>query len=1273
MGALRWVRPTEALVIGLSGWLLFSCTSDTSTERTATTSSALNSSPSIGSFALYAERSVKLASFDMVTGGDVGVAAGTLLSFGDQLVVGDHAQITETNNLLAPSVTLGSKSQVGDVETNTLHNDGAISFGTVTPYPALSMPPLPIAGNPAPSTSNITVGAHEVTTLLPGAYGALAVGDYASVLLSAGTYSFASVSIGDHVQTTSDPAGVTLLVSGTLSTGGWDQIAPANGATADKLVVLVGGIDAAGGASPAAAIGVHAQATALIAAPHGTLAIADHAQLAGAFAAFDLALADHAQVTYQSGFSPTSLPAQQGTQQLHGYVKPPAAAAPLVGPVDPSTVLFLAFTLPNQHESELETFAQAVSDPTSPKYRQFLSASDYDATYGGNPNDYVNLQGFAMGHGFAIDTTFPDNLFITITAPAAAVEQALYVNLYVRQRADGTTFYTLDRDPSLDFGPAIFWISGLDNYVVSQPAGTTQGAAGYMGQNFRDAYIGTPGSPCQSLWGDGQIVGIYAEADFNPSDIQSFISEAQSINPPLLFANVNNIKVTRHGDITGNQNANGVGEITTDVEAVISMAPAATVVVFEDYNSDDAAGHNEMFEQMRYRSLSTVTNSWFEDWDPTTSSIVRALAVQGVSFFEAAGDFGGFWGSQFSLQGQPTGTPYNMPQIFTAIPGAAQGWATMVGGTSLTLAANPSGILAWSSETAWPQGAGGVFSGLSAGASILELINIPDYQKQVMNMPLAGASLGSQLFRNIPDVSAQANGMDRFLNGGDSSGIGTSFASPLWAGFMALADEQSEKNGLKTVGFANPVMYAIGATAGVASGLYYSAFNDITSGTNNAGLNGTNPKGLGFPAVQGYDLATGLGSPTCTLLNQLASGTPLVPVGTALPTPTAPLTMAISYGCAIVSGAVQCWGENASGQLGNGTTNAEPSPVCVQGLPTPPGPSAVSVDAGTYETCALLSDGTAWCWGENGDGQLGLGTATQGSLTAQQVHLPQGVVATTLSAGPFFACVTAKDGTVWCWGLNDFGQLGHSAAQDSSCSGSPCSLTPQAVAGVTGALAVTTGTDFACALTLGGAVTCWGANDQGQLGNGSVSATGTPGLVVTAASQSGTSSNVPINNAVAVTAGDTYACAALSNGATECWGSDDFGQLGNEDPALADEPAAVFTYFNQTTSGPLRYLAAGIDHTCNVQSDGSVWCAGDNDFGDLGVAGDVNMPEPNVVQVQGLAGPAIAVATGIHATCVMLESGGAECWGESRGGQLGDGTTNNAVALPMKVALTRCF
>ncbi len=202
------------------------------------------------------------------------------------------------------------------------------------------------------------------------------------------------------------------------------------------------------------------------------------------------------------------------------------------------------------------------------------------------------------------------------------------------------------------------------------------------------------------------------------------------------------------------------------------------------------------------------------------------MAAQGQSFFNGSGDSGAYT----SDPGENRDAPY----------------ITIVGGTVLSM--NGNGV-AWQSETAWS----------GSGGGILTSVGIPGYQSAVS----MSSNYGSTQFRNVPDVSMIAYGAFIYENnGGTGYQQGTSISAPLWAGFMALVNQRAAMCGSPSVGFANPSLYAIGQNANK----YAADFHDIQSGNNGAPQK--------YPAVAGYDLATGWGSPQANLINDLSPPTP---------------------------------------------------------------------------------------------------------------------------------------------------------------------------------------------------------------------------------------------------------------------------------------------------------------------------------------------------------------------------------------------------------------
>jgi hypothetical protein len=254
-----------------------------------------------------------------------------------------------------------------------------------------------------------------------------------------------------------------------------------------------------------------------------------------------------------------------------------------------------------------------------------------------------------------------------------------------------------------------------------------------------------------------------------------------------------------------------------------------------------------------------------------------------------------------------------------------------------------------------------------------------------------------------------------------------------------------------------------------------------------------------------------------------------------------------------------------------------------------------AIASGAEYTCALLSGGTVECWGDNGAGQLGDGTQTgpdacvlEGgiacSTTPVAVSGLSGV--TAITAGTEHTCALLSGGTVSstveCWGANNSGQLGNGTTTPS--------LTPVTVSGLTGVTAISAGGDETCALLTTGGVQCWGDNTSGALGNGSTTSySSTPVTVsnltgVTAIAVAGTS----------VTSFGSHACALLSGGTVECWGANDLGALGNGTTTNASTPVEV-----KGVSG-VSAISAGGDDTCALHTIGTVKCWGYNYFGELG-------------------------------------------------------------------------
>ena len=296
-----------------------------------------------------------------------------------------------------------------------------------------------------------------------------------------------------------------------------------------------------------------------------------------------------------------------------------------------------------------------------------------------------------------------------------------------------------------------------------------------------------------------------------------------------------------------------------------------------------------------------------------------------------------------------------------------------------------------------------------------------------------------------------------------------------------------------------------------------------------------------------------------------------------IPTPVTGLTNATviatggDHTCALkTDGTVACWGANYQGQLGNGTTSG---PYAISPTPTPvPGLTNVTaITAHLEHTCALKTDQTAVCWGDNNNGSLGNGTTGDRNTPTPVAGLTN-IVAITI--GVSHACALKQDTTVACWGGNYYSQLGDGTNTDR--------YTPAPVTGLTNVTAIAAGSNQTCALTTDSTVFCWGENDRGQLGDGTTTDRQTPTPVT------------GLTNTAAITADDWHTCALKTDGTVACWGDNEWGQLGDGTTTGRYIPTPVTGLTGATQ------VAAGGRHTCALTTDDTVICWGSSTFGQLG-------------------------------------------------------------------------
>jgi alpha-tubulin suppressor-like RCC1 family protein len=286
------------------------------------------------------------------------------------------------------------------------------------------------------------------------------------------------------------------------------------------------------------------------------------------------------------------------------------------------------------------------------------------------------------------------------------------------------------------------------------------------------------------------------------------------------------------------------------------------------------------------------------------------------------------------------------------------------------------------------------------------------------------------------------------------------------------------------------------------------------------------------------------------------------------------------------------------------------------------------VAAGYGYGCSLFASGSVQCWGVNTFGQLGNGSTSSLSAPVSVLGLTS---ASQIGVSDNYSCALLSSGSVECWGDNASGQLGNATTESSS--------VPVSVKGISGATQISVGPLTACAVVAGGDVQCWGDNSFGQLGDGSTTASLTPVVVA------------GIDNATQVHTSFNHTCALLANTTAECWGDNTYGQLGNGVTASSLQPVTV-----ADLSG-ISELGVGYNNTCALLASASVTCWGYNGDSELGDGSQTNSLTP--VAVKGLANVR-QLSTGAYSSCALLASHVVECWGFQSAGQLDLGATSDA-------------
>ena len=347
-----------------------------------------------------------------------------------------------------------------------------------------------------------------------------------------------------------------------------------------------------------------------------------------------------------------------------------------------------------------------------------------------------------------------------------------------------------------------------------------------------------------------------------------------------------------------------------------------------------------------------------------------------------------------------------------------------------------------------------------------------------------------------------------------------------------------------------------------------------------------------------------------------------------------------SFACMARSdGTIWCWGANGSGQLGDATTTPRATPAQSAFAASPTSSFSTSkvsgIDAGSSHTCMLWGvldsgGGNVSCLGSNDFGQVGP-SETVGTAASSLQSVISNATASQVAAGGGTSCALRTNSTIVCWGRNSHGQLGNGSTSDTA--------SPVLVSGVTTATAITVGGSHSCALLASGGVQCWGANAAGQLGNSSTVDSSVP-VTVTG-----------LSGVIAVEAGGNHTCAILSSYAIRCWGANTTGQLGNSSNTNSSTPVAVAGITNA------EVIALGSSHSCASLVDSSVRCWGSNVSGQIGDGSNTARSAPVEVAITD----AVRVVAGDLFSCAVLADSRMKCWGAGGSGQLGQGgSTSNS-------------
>ncbi len=538
---------------------------------------------------------------------------------------------------------------------------------------------------------------------------------------------------------------------------------------------------------------------------------------------------------------------------LAGDAPAAVSAGRILGRLPATTTIAGTMVFALRNPAELDALLQRLHDPHDPQQGRYLTPQEFTARFGPTAAQYAEAAQYAKAQGLTITGTHANRLLLDVSGPSSRMEAAFGVHLNSYQSASGRVFHSPDAAPSVPRALAgvLTGVAGLSDAALRRPHNVRLSAAlrpevqgqrtagtgpsgGLAPSDIKTAY-GLGGS---ALTGSGQTLAVFELDGYQAPDIAQY--EAYFGLPSVPLQNV------LLDGATGTAGDNS-DEVTLDIELQIALAPGASkMLVYETGPSDQNVldGYSRIAEDDQAKQIST---SWGSDEQETASSTIQAestifkqMAAQGQTIFAAAGDSGAY-DSGVRRDGLRVDDPGSQPYMCS------------VGGTTLTTSGAGGAYL---SETAW--NAGSVQNG-AGGGGISSVWPIPSWQQAAVT----SASRGSATMRNVPDVSLDADpntGYSIFWEGAWNVYGGTSCAAPLWSGFTALVNQQRAANGLAPLGQASPALYPL-----LNAARYDSDFHDIADGSTN----------LYYPAVAGYDDATGLGTFSGANLIAALAGSPV--------------------------------------------------------------------------------------------------------------------------------------------------------------------------------------------------------------------------------------------------------------------------------------------------------------------------------------------------------------------------------------------------------------